>query len=129
MGALYLPVSLRVRLWAHAREHAPRECVGLLGGRRGVVSTLYPLRNVADQPERRYLADPEGLVRALMALRREGLELVAIYHSHPLGPDYPSDSDVRYAQYDVPYLIADLSRASLRAFLLPSRLEVNVVEI
>lgn len=128
---LALPAPLRERLLAHAREEAPRECVGLLGGRveeggapRAV--TLYPLENVAPDPLRAYRADELGLLRALKAMRREGLSLVGIYHSHPRGPQEPSDADVRLAAYAVPYLIADLSAGTLRAFLLPRRDEVTL---
>lgn len=124
--ALTLPAPLRARLWGHARAQAPRECVGLLGGRAGVASALYPLRNVAPFPERAYRADDLELLRALKAMRREEQELLGIYHSHPHGPDRPSATDVRLARYAVPYLIADLSSGSLRAFLLPEGEEVRL---
>lgn len=128
---LALPAPLRVRLWAHARTDAPRECVGLLGGRAtstgGAVHALYPLANVAERPERAYRADDLELLRALKAMAREDLELVGIYHSHPAGPGTPSEEDVRLARYPVPHLIADLKGASLRAFLLPEGVEVRLV--
>lgn len=125
---LSLPAALRARLWAHARAEAPRECVGLLGGRAGSVLALYPLANVAPDPERAYRADALELLRAFKAMRREYIDLVGIYHSHPHGPPTPSSEDVRLAQYGVPYLIADVRGGTLRAFLLPERAEVRIVE-
>ncbi|GAA4007502.1 M67 family metallopeptidase [Deinococcus rubellus] len=120
---LALPEVLEVQLWQHAGRAAPQECVGVLGGRRGDggwhAEALYPLSNVAAAPEREYLADPAGLLRALKAMRAESLELVAIYHSHPVGPAQFSRTDRARAAYDVPYLIADLSCAVLGAYLLP----------
>ena len=124
---LALPAPLRTRLWAHARSETPRECVGLLGGRGSLVSAVYPLRNVAPQPQREYRADDLELLRALKAMRREHLDLLGIYHSHPQGPPHPSEDDVRLAQYAVPYLILDLSSGTLRAFLLPHVEEVRLV--
>jgi len=120
---LALPNVLEVRLWQHARSSAPQECVGVLGGwpvgAGWQAQALYPLTNVAAAPEREYLADPLELLRALKVMQAESLELVAIYHSHPSGPAQFSRTDRARAAYDVPYLIADLSRAGLSAYLLP----------
>lgn len=127
--SLHLPGPLAAELWAQARHEVPRECVGVLGGvqvarpdRGGPewrARALYPLRNVSARPETEYEADPGELLRALRALEAAGLELAALYHSHPRGPARPSDTDRRRAAYDVPYLIADLASGELRAFLLP----------
>ena len=122
--ALNLPGQVAADLWAQARREAPHECVGALGGVRTAgggwtARTLYPLRNVSARPETEYLADPGGLLRALRAMEAAGLELAALYHSHPRGPARPSATDRRRAAYDVPYLIADLASGELLAFLLP----------
>lgn len=121
--ALILPPPLVDALWAHAERDAPRECVGALGGHRhgaaAQAAALYPLPNVAPDPERSYLADPGHLLRALRAMQLGGLTLVALYHSHPRGPAWPSDTDTRLAAYPVPYLIADLPTRLLTAYHLP----------
>lgn len=127
---LALPKLLEVQLWQHARRAAPQECVGVLGGRRvggeWQASTLYPLENQAADPEREYLAEAAGLLRALKAMRTEELELVAIYHSHPNGPARFSRTDQVRAAYDVPYLIADLVSGHLQAYLLPGGVECEL---
>ncbi|WP_375791563.1 Mov34/MPN/PAD-1 family protein [Deinococcus metallilatus] len=121
--ALILPPVLVDALWAHAERDAPRECVGALGGHldgEGAEAVaLYPLANVSPDPERTYLADPGHLLRALRAMQAGGLTLVALYHSHPRGPAYPSPTDTRLAVYPVPYVIADLGSRTLRAYRLP----------
>lgn len=123
MLALNLPAALADALWAQARQAWPHECVGALGGRvhAGVAQAkaLYPLANIAVDPEREYLADPGQLLRALRAMQGEDLILVALYHSHPRGPASPSLSDTRLAAYPVPYLIADMAGQVLCAYLLP----------
>jgi proteasome lid subunit RPN8/RPN11 len=95
----------------HAREAAPAECCGLIGGISGMhAATLYRLRNVTANPELGYEAAPEDLFAAQRQMREHGEELLAIYHSHPRAADpSPSETDVRQAYYpSATYLIIGL---------------------
>jgi proteasome lid subunit RPN8/RPN11 len=128
---LHLPEALSAALWTHADRESPRECVGVIGGReqgpviQGVA--LYPLLNIAARPESEYVADPGRLLRALRAMDADTLALVALYHSHPAGPAWPSAADIRLARYPVPHVIADLRSRTLRAFWLPEAEPVPIV--
>jgi len=96
---------------AHAREAAPAECCGLVGGFSGThANSLYRLRNVTAEPEVRYEAAPEDLFTAQRLIRERGEELLAIYHSHPRAVEpSPSETDVRQAFYpSATYLIIGL---------------------
>jgi proteasome lid subunit RPN8/RPN11 len=96
---------------AHAREAAPAECCGLVGGFSNTrAASLYRLRNVTANPEVRYEADPEDLFAAQREMRERGEELLAIYHSHPRSSDpSPSETDIRQAFYpSATYLIIGL---------------------
>jgi proteasome lid subunit RPN8/RPN11 len=85
---------------AHAREAAPAECCGLVGGVAGAARTIYRLTNVAASPLSSYEAAPRELFEAQRLMRGRGEELVAIYHSHPRSADpSPSERDVRLAYY------------------------------
>ena len=98
-------------LIAHAREAAPRECCGLIGGTAdGVAQGIYRLRNIAPTPLVTYEAAPEDLFTAQRTMRARGEHLLAIYHSHPRASDpYPSETDVRLAYYPTAvYLIVGL---------------------
>ena len=111
---------------AHAREAAPAECCGLVGGFSGTLSSsLYPLRNVAAEPEVRYEAAPEELFAAQREMRERGEELLAIYHSHPRAADpSPSETDIRQAFYpSATYLIIGLGGGGpvVRAFNISER--------
>jgi len=111
---------------AHAREAAPQECCGLIGGSNdGRVQTIYPAKNVAPDPLVTYEAAPEDLFAAQRAMRARGEQLLAIYHSHPRATNpEPSPTDVRLAYYpSAVYLIAGLgnNRACLRAFRIDER--------
>ncbi|MDX6530693.1 MAG: [CysO sulfur-carrier protein]-S-L-cysteine hydrolase [Blastocatellia bacterium] len=105
----------------HARECAPDECCGLVGGTTsGRAQTIYPMRNVATDPLVTYEASPEDLFAAQRLMRERGEQLLAIYHSHPRSADpKPSDTDVRLAYYpSAVYFIVGLGgeRPSLGAF-------------
>ena len=110
----------------HAREAAPAECCGLIGGISGTrARTLYRLRNVTANPELAYEAAPEDLFTAQRLMRERGEELLAIYHSHPRAADpSPSETDVRQAYYpSATYLIIGLGGDGpvVRAFNISER--------
>ena len=113
-------------MFAHARECAPAECCGLLGGRAGEAATVYRLRNVARDPAVTYEAAPEELFDAQRLMRARGETLVGIYHSHPRSSDpAPSTTDVRLAFYPAAvYFIIGFDargRCVLRAFHISER--------
>lgn len=104
----------------HARDTAPRECCGLVGGLNARTQTVYPMRNAAANPLVTYEASPEDLFAAQRSMRERGEQLLAIYHSHPRSADpEPSETDVRLAYYPTAvYLIVGLGdeQARLSAF-------------
>ncbi len=104
---------------AHLREVYPLEGCGLLGGIDGHVARLYPVTNILESPYS-YEMDPRQQLEAFQDLESAGLELLAIFHSHPHGPERPSATDVARAYYpDVIQLIVsflDPSSPSVRAF-------------
>jgi proteasome lid subunit RPN8/RPN11 len=111
---------------SHLRLEAPNEGVGLWVGHGGRVERIVPLPNLHEQPLSAYNADPQALIGALRGLEREGLELVAIYHSHPQGPPRPSQTDRSRAFWRVPYVIFALETGEARAYNLPQGEEVRV---
>lgn len=103
---------------AHCRSESPLEACGILAGKSSRVEVVYPVINV-EKSERRYLMDPTEQFRVMGEIWDQGRELVAIYHSHPASPAYPSATDVDLAYYpDAFYLIVSLagSKPDLRAF-------------
>jgi proteasome lid subunit RPN8/RPN11 len=111
---------------AHAREVAPNECCGLIGGtERAEAKTVYRTRNLATNPLVTYEAAPEDLFAAQRRMRERGERLIAIYHSHPRSaiPE-PSATDVRLAYYpSAVYLIVGLGNQEpcVRAFRIDER--------
>jgi len=121
---LYVPRRLLRETQAHLEREAPREGVGLWAGRREVERVL-PLPNVHPNPLTGYLAEPLALLKALRALEREGLSLLALYHSHPKGPALPSPTDLKVARWRVRYVSCGTD--GVRAFLLPEGRDVEGV--
>ncbi len=106
-------------MFATAKTASPEEIVGLIAGpntNRG--TQLLPLLNISTTPNNEYVAEPKNLIRALASIRQMGLELVAIYHSHPNGPATPSRKDILQAQWDAPYIIIDAQNTNMRAWSL-----------
>lgn len=123
---LRIPKDLLELTWRHLRAESPREGVGLWAGRLGRVSQVIPLPNVDSRPQANYEADPAELLRALQGLEAAGLELLAIYHSHPTGPARPSPADKAKAYWRVPYVIFALESGQVGAYRLPEGEEVGV---
>lgn len=113
-------------MFAHARECAPEECCGLVGGRGHEALSVYRLRNVARDALTAYEAAPEELFAAQREMRARGERLLAIYHSHPRSAEpEPSGTDVRLAFYpSAVYFIIGFDENSacvLRAFRISQR--------
>jgi len=114
-------------IFAYAKEAAPAECCGLIGGERDNATSVYPMRNVAADAYISYEAAPEDLFAAQRQMRDRGEQLLAIYHSHPRSAEpAPSETDVRLAYYpQAVYFIIGLAgpQPVMRAFRISEREE------
>lgn len=118
-GACYIACVIRIAApaWeaiaADARRAAPEEACGILVGRRGRGGTLVvraePCANVhPGDRTRHFLIDPEKQLAVQRQARREGLEIVGFYHTHPGGGARPSAEDAALAHPGMVMLIAAL---------------------
>lgn len=117
-GTLAIPRELRDQLIALGRAGLPNEACGLAAGASGALARLYPLTNTAASPER-YEVDPLEQLTAYQAIEDDGLEIVAVYHSHPATPARPSVTDIAEAHDpNVAYVIVSFAapEPSVRAF-------------
>lgn len=94
---LSVSAALLAELIAHARTDAPHECCGLLAGRvegrTASAEARYAVGNDAASATA-YATNPRDMLRAFRGMRERGLELLAIYHSHPASPPVPSARDL-----------------------------------
>lgn len=101
---IVLTQDLRGSIVDHAREGAPLEVCGVLGGTHGEdesrVERAYRTPNVAPSPQVTYEIDPEALFEAIETLQAAGCEVAGFYHSHPNGPRRPSPTDEAQATWE-----------------------------
>ena len=95
---LEIPEDLLSRVIEHARREYPLESCGILAGKNGKITRVYSMENTEKSPSS-YLMAPEEQLKVFREVKEEGLELSAIYHSHPHSPAYPSQRDVVFAFY------------------------------
>ena len=122
MADLVIPQQILDDIIAHAKELTPYECCGLLAGINGTVSRLYQIKNIVAiegaqnlssfdsakaahlerlSPEERaeiaFVMDMQDFSTAKKDMRNNGLDLQAVYHSHPHDPARPSVTDIKIA--------------------------------
>ena len=104
----------------HAQNDAPIEACGYLGQTDGIITVCRPMKNI-DESGEHFTLDPEEQFSAVKEMRKNGVRLAAVYHSHPKTPARPSEEDIRLA-YDpgVSYVIASLKDGgkSVKSFLI-----------
>jgi proteasome lid subunit RPN8/RPN11 len=117
------------KLVKHCTAALPKEGCGLLAGTGGSVERVYCLENAAASSSR-YLVPAEEQLSAMRNMEELELELVGIFHSHPRGAAYPSQTDIDRAYYpNCVYVIVGLSNPEsprVRAFRI---LEGSVREV
>ena len=117
------------RLLDEARKNPSVECCGLLGGRDGTITSIYPAPDDLASATAYEIA-PADLFRLMHEIRAAGEELVGIYHSHPSGENRPSARDLELAYYpDVAYVIVSPLRGAphpVRAFSIRKGIAVEL---
>jgi proteasome lid subunit RPN8/RPN11 len=129
MDRLVIPPALLDRMVAHCRASYPDETCGIFAGKGGIAEKIYEMTNVEPSPVS-YLMDPKEQFLAMKEMRNEGNRMIAIYHSHPQSPPFPSGKDISLAFYpDTVYVIVgliDRDRPEIRGFEIR---EGNVSEV
>lgn len=112
-----MPDSVRVRqeildeMLAHARREPRIECCGLLAGRDGVITAIFPATNALASPMRYEIA-PRELFELFRTFRDLGLTHLGQYHSHLATENVPSPTDIEQAGYpDRAYFIVTLQES------------------
>lgn len=107
---IQIPRRLANQLLHLAQISPDFEICGLIGGKNGLPSSCYPIKNTAEQPQQHFQLDPGQQISAMTKMRDQGEELFAIYHSHPTAPATPSAVDLELASYpEALYLIISLN--------------------
>jgi proteasome lid subunit RPN8/RPN11 len=102
-----------------ASADVTRECCGLLAGRDGSFTTIFPAQNALASATAYEIA-PQELFAAFREIRAQNLVFLGIYHSHPQTENIPSPTDIGRAYYPdaIHFIISPKSDAPkpIRAF-------------
>ncbi len=82
----------------HVEDCYPEEGCGILGGFSDRVAWVIPITNTLHSSTR-FQMDPREQIDAFFKIEDAGGKLIGIYHSHPNGPEFPSESDVRESAF------------------------------
>jgi len=84
----------------HAEQDAPHEACGLLAVYKGK-EKYFPCKNLSEDLGEQFIIDPDDWVKA-----EDAGELIAVFHSHPQIPPFPSQADLASCEYlDLPFYI------------------------
>ena len=107
-----IPKQFYDAMIAHVLAEYPLEACGLLSGNGRSATHLTCIDNKLRSPTA-YEMDPHQQIQAIIEFEAREESLLAIFHSHPTGPQIPSETDVRQAYYpEAIYLIISLENKS-----------------
>lgn len=127
---LQIEEKILTAMLGHARREEPNEACGYLAARDGVVGHHFELTNIDAAPDH-YTMDPKEQFDAIRRIREKGLQVAAVYHTHPETPARPSVEDIRLAHDpDMVYVIVSLMAgvAPVQAYKI-NKGEVTVVPL
>ncbi len=107
----------------HVGSSYPEEACGLLAGMDEKVLIVQPVKNILKSPDR-FRMDAQEQLTCFLNFEKQNWDLLGIYHSHPQGPAYPSETDLAEAYYpDIAYLVWALNEQEwvCQAFHLDNR--------
>ncbi len=91
----------------HCKSCFPYEACGILAG-NGLVTEIYKIKNI-EASSLSYFMEPKEQLKAMKDMKNKGVEMIAIFHSHPCSFAYPSTKDIELSFYDVYHVIIALN--------------------
>ncbi|PAF49918.1 hypothetical protein BKH41_01045 [Helicobacter sp. 12S02232-10] len=89
-------------LIAYAQSNYPNECCGYFLGKQdkitlqNQVEELFKIKNIHQNPQHFFMLSPQDQLNALQRAKKQNLEIIGIFHSHPFNKAYPSKEDLKY---------------------------------
>ena len=81
-----------MQMLEHVRSTVPEEACGFVAGTDNLATKVYSVSNELHSTTRFRMESGEQ-IRIILEIEQQGLDLLAIYHSHPKGPGCPSVTD------------------------------------
>ncbi|PAF44235.1 M67 family metallopeptidase [Helicobacter sp. 11S02596-1] len=103
---IFLPKTLYDKLIAYAQSCYPKECCGYFLGKQNTqtlqnnVKEIFKVKNIHQNPEHFFTFCPNDQIKALQKAKKQDLDIIGIFHSHPFSQAYPSEEDLKYIDDD-----------------------------
>lgn len=113
-------IKIKKEVIQYIKEHGindkPIEACGYLAGKNNTILKAIKMKNVDNSPEH-FSFDIKEQFKVLKEVRKEGLELIGIYHTHPNSPARMSEEDIRLANdLNFIYLIYSIKDDDFKCF-------------
>lgn len=91
-----IPERIFKQMVLQGQAAVPVEACGVLASRDGIVVKCFEMTNADNSPEH-FTMVPEEQFAVAKDMRNAGLEMAAVYHTHPATPARPSQEDIKLA--------------------------------
>ena len=99
-----------------AKDALPNESCAFLLGHNDKVAKILPMRNIDESPVT-FSIEPAELLYAYNLAESKGMQVIAIFHSHPTKP-WPSSTDIKFMEINpVVWVIYSTTERQLKAFV------------
>ena len=105
----------------HSKENSPNESCAILFGSKDddstIIKEIFLTKNIENSPVN-FTISPDELILAYGTAEKKGLDVSAIFHSHPSSVAYPSSTDKKYMETNpVPWVIFSNLNNDFRAYI------------
>ena len=128
MKAIFLTAAQLTKLVEVAKDALPNEsCAFLLGHNYKVVEIL-PMRNI-DESSITFSIEPAELIQAYNLAESKGMQVIAIFHSHP-AKAWPSSTDIKFMEINpVVWVIYSTTESQLKGFVYDEDESIKEIDI
>lgn len=116
MKTIFLTAAHIRRLTGIAKEALPNESCAFLLGHNCEVAEILPMRNIDESPIT-FSIEPAELIQTYNLAESKGMQVIAIFHSHP-AKAWPSSTDMKFMEINpVVWVIYSTTESQLKGFI------------
>ena len=125
MQKIILTQSDKKILSEYSENQKPNESCAILFGKGNQVLDLFLTKNIEESPVNFTISNKQ-LIEGYKIAEEKELEVIGIFHSHPISDAFPSNTDKKFMQSNpVVWIIYSGINKNFKAFLLES----DIIEI
>ncbi len=95
MQKIILSKSDKKILTEHAENEKPNESCAILFGKDNLVSEIFLTKNI-EESSVNFTISNEQLIEGYKIAEEKKVEVIGIFHSHPISDAYPSNTDKKF---------------------------------